>query len=136
MAELPHDLCRNPCRSTAGCVPTVNACIGLAIMPTEMDVLVEGNTPEPPQPTVPPSVPSAESSRAATAAPLRAADATMATAAVTVTTAAAVASAKGAGEGIDISVEVLPPNPPRLRHPEVQCEPTGMDGLRLRPARP
>ncbi len=93
-------------------------------MPTEMDVLVEGDAPEPPLPTVPAAAPSAELSRAAAAAPLRAAvNAGMATAAATVTTAAAVASAKGAGEGLveaDISVTVLPPGPPRLRHPEVR----------------
>ena len=115
-------------------------CAGLAIVPTEMDVLIEGDAPEPPQPTVPAAAPSAEPSRAAATAPLPAAvNAGMATAAATVTTAAAVASAKGAGEGVeeaDISVTVLPPSPPRLRYPEVRREPTEMDGLRLRPARP
>ena len=92
-------------------------------MPTEMDILVEGGTPERPQPTVP-AAPSAQPPRAAaTAAPLPTTNAGMATAAATVTTAAAVGSAKGVDEGLeeaDIGVVVLPPGPPHPRHPEVR----------------
>ena len=86
----------------------------LAIVPTEMDVLIDAEQPS--QPSA--AIPTTEQA----GAPLPAREAAMATAAATVTAATVIAASKGAAEGpleVDIGVRVMPPSRTHEYTPQV-----------------